>query len=46
MVEVKKGSSENNFTAITAANAEDFSKSKFVLKGAYSILMALKNKSE
>jgi cobalt-zinc-cadmium efflux system membrane fusion protein len=46
MVEVKKGSSENNFTEISPLSGTDFSKSRFVVKGAYSLLMQLKNKSE
>ena len=46
MVEVKKGSSENNFTEISSVHGEDFSTPQFVTKGAYSLLMALKNKSE
>ena len=46
MLEIKKGSSENNFTEINAIHGEDISKLQFVTKGAYALLMQLKNKSE
>jgi membrane fusion protein, heavy metal efflux system len=46
MLAVKKGSSENNFTEIGSINKKDLSKSTVVTKGAYSLLMQLKNKSE
>jgi membrane fusion protein, heavy metal efflux system len=46
MLAVRKGSSENNFTEIGSINKKDLSKSTVVTKGAYSLLMQLKNKSE
>ena len=46
MVEIIKGSSENNFTEITSVNGKNISNEKIVIKGAYSLLMQLKNKSE
>lgn len=46
MLEVKKGSSENNFTEIITIDGKDIFDSQFVIKGAYSLLMQLKNKSE
>lgn len=42
MTEVQIGSSENGFTEIL--QAEKISNSEFVVKGAYSLLMSLKNK--
>lgn len=44
MVEVNTGTSENGFTAIL--NAKEFKDKIFVVRGAYSLLMSLKNKSE
>ena len=46
MIEVNKGSSENNFTEINAVDKQDLSKLLVVTKGAYSLLMFLKNSSE
>ncbi len=46
MVEIIKGSSENNYTEINYVDNKTISNSTFVLKGAYSLLMQLKNKSE
>jgi cobalt-zinc-cadmium efflux system membrane fusion protein len=46
MTEIKKGTSENNFTEITAVEKQDISKAKIVITGAYTLLMQLKNKSE
>lgn len=46
MIEVEKGSSENNFTEIKTAQNEDLTKQSVVIKGAYSLLMQLKNKAE
>lgn len=46
IIEVKRGGSENNFTEINAIDGKDLSNSKIVIKGAYSLLMQLKNKSE
>ncbi len=46
MVEIKKGSSENGFSEISAMDARDLSNAQIVTKGAYSILMQLKNKEE
>jgi cobalt-zinc-cadmium efflux system membrane fusion protein len=42
MTEVKVGSSENGFTEIQ--QTEKIVSAEFVLKGAYSLLMSLKNK--
>jgi cobalt-zinc-cadmium efflux system membrane fusion protein len=46
MLEITKGSSENNYTEVTTIDNKDLSKSTVVTKGAYSLLMQLKNKSE
>ncbi|MBI3518564.1 MAG: efflux RND transporter periplasmic adaptor subunit [Bacteroidetes bacterium] len=46
LLEVIKGSSENNFTEINAAGGKDISQLHIVTKGAYSLLMQLKNKAE
>jgi cobalt-zinc-cadmium efflux system membrane fusion protein len=46
MLEIKRGSSENNFTEINTIDGKDISDLQFVIKGAYSLLMQLKNKSE
>jgi cobalt-zinc-cadmium efflux system membrane fusion protein len=46
MIEVKKGSSDNAFTEVNAIDGKDISNSVVVKKGAYSLLMQLKNKSE
>ena len=44
MTEVNTGNTENGFIEIL--NAENFVSGELVIKGAYSILMSLKNKSE
>ena len=44
MASVKAGKNENGFTEII--NAEKLLNRKIVSKGAYTILMQLKNKSE
>lgn len=44
MKEVKTGLSENGFTEIT--NSEPFNNKAIVVKGAYSLLMSLKNTAE
>ena len=46
LVEIKKGNSENNFTEVNALDGRDLKNSKIVVKGAYSLLMQMKNKSE
>jgi len=46
MKEVKKGSSDNSYTEVNAIDGKDISNSIVVKKGAYSLLMQLKNKSE
>jgi len=46
IVEVKKGGTENNFSEINAEDGRDLSNSRIVTKGAYSLLMQLKNKAE
>ena len=44
MVELVTGTTEKGFTEIQ--NSEKLISRKFVLKGAYSLLMSLKNKTE
>ncbi|MBL7912785.1 MAG: efflux RND transporter periplasmic adaptor subunit [Bacteroidia bacterium] len=46
LIEVLTGSTENGFTEITAAGADALTAFPVVTKGAYSLLMQLKNKSE
>jgi len=46
LVEINKGSSENNFTEINALDGKNLLNLVVVTKGAYSLLMQLKNKSE
>ena len=46
MIEIQKGSTENNFTEITGMAGRDLAQFKIVVKGAYSLLMQLKNTSE
>jgi len=46
LVEIKKGNSENNFTEVNASDGRDLKNSKIVVKGSYSLLMQMKNKSE
>lgn len=46
LVEIKKGSSENNYTEINSVGGKDLTNSLIVTKGSYSLLMQLKNKSE
>jgi membrane fusion protein, heavy metal efflux system len=46
MVEVTVGESENGFTEIIFQNNNDMSSADFVIKGAYSLLMMMKNKAE
>ncbi|HXU27969.1 MAG TPA: efflux RND transporter periplasmic adaptor subunit [Bacteroidia bacterium] len=46
LLEVKKGSTENNFTEVTSLDKKDLLSFQFVTKGAYSLLMQIKNKSE
>lgn len=46
LVEVSKGSSENGYTEIIAAGNNSLNNLPVVTKGAYSLLMQLKNKSE
>ena len=46
LVEIKKGNFENNFTEVNALDGRDLKNSKIVVKGAYSLLMQMKNKSE
>ncbi len=45
LVEVTKGISQNNFTAISSSNLRNISFTNIVIKGAYSLLMQQKNKS-
>jgi cobalt-zinc-cadmium efflux system membrane fusion protein len=44
MTLVETGNTENGFTEIL--QADQLAKEKFVTRGAYSLLMGLKNKSE
>lgn len=46
LVEVLKGSSANGYTEIKANESDSLNHLPFVTKGAYSLLMQLKNKSE
>ena len=46
MIEVKKGSSDNTFTEVNAIDGKDISSSIVVKKGAYTLLMQLKNKAD
>ncbi len=46
MVEIKKGSSENNYTEVAILNRRDIVALPIVIKGAYTVLMQLKNKPE
>lgn len=46
MMEVTVGESENGFTEIIFRGNGDMSQSDFVTKGAYSLLMTMKNKAE
>lgn len=46
MMEVTIGESENGFTEIIIAADNNIANAEFVTKGAYSLLMALKNKAE
>ncbi len=46
MVEVNVGETENGFTEIVLAEKKNIASAGFVIKGAYSLLMMMKNKSE
>ncbi|MEO6302518.1 MAG: efflux RND transporter periplasmic adaptor subunit, partial [Bacteroidia bacterium] len=46
LIEIIKGSSENGYTELSSANGEPLTMVPIVTKGAYSLLMQLKNKSE
>lgn len=46
MVEIKKGGTENNFSEINTVDGKDISQLNIVTKGAYALLMQLKNKAE
>lgn len=46
MIEIKIGNSENGFTEIISENVKSLSGNVIVLKGAYSLLMKLKNMDE
>ncbi|MNK14779.1 Cobalt-zinc-cadmium resistance protein CzcB [compost metagenome] len=46
MVELKTGENEGGYTAIIFANNSGLENQDFVLKGAYSLLMMMKNKEE
>ncbi|SDL55561.1 membrane fusion protein, cobalt-zinc-cadmium efflux system [Pedobacter sp. ok626] len=46
MVELKTGENEGGYTAILFANNSGLENQDFVLKGAYSLLMMMKNKEE
>ncbi len=46
MIEITRGNTENGFSEITSKNTAELETKKIVTKGAYSLLMQLKNKSE
>jgi cobalt-zinc-cadmium efflux system membrane fusion protein len=46
MQEVNTGNSENGFTQITFADGKDLNAHTFVIKGAYTLLMKMKNTEE
>lgn len=46
MTEIKTGESENGFTEILMQDREILSSGAYVIKGAYSLLMMMKNKAE
>lgn len=46
IVEVKKGVTENGFSEISTLDGKDMLNASIVTKGAYALLMQLKNKSE
>ena len=46
MTEIKKGNTENGYTEVYAANNGNLKDKQIVIKGAYSILMHLKNEAE
>jgi cobalt-zinc-cadmium efflux system membrane fusion protein len=46
LLEIVKGSSESDFTEVKATDGKDMDKLQIVTKGAYSLLMQLKNKAE
>jgi len=46
MMEVTAGESEDGFTEIIFRGTSDMSTADFVIKGAYSLLMTMKNKAE
>ncbi len=46
LTEIKRGGTETGYTEISAVDGKDLSNSQIVNKGAYSLLMQLKNKSE
>lgn len=46
MTEVTIGESENGFTEIILPETNELAKANFVIKGAYSLLMMMKNKAE
>ena len=46
ILEVIKGGTENNYSEVNAVDGKDISNKRIVIKGAYSLLMQLKNKAE
>jgi cobalt-zinc-cadmium efflux system membrane fusion protein len=44
MIEVEIGNTENNYSEIICKNIDSLSNKNIVTKGAYSLLMQLKNK--
>ena len=46
LIEIKKGSTETNFTEVITLDGKNLSGYEVVTKGAYSLLMQLKNTSE
>jgi len=46
MLPLKTGARENGYLQVSAADGNDLSRQEFVTKGAYSLLMKLKNTAE
>jgi membrane fusion protein, heavy metal efflux system len=46
MIQISIGETENGFTEIIQPQKSELSKNEFVIKGAYSLLMTMKNKEE
>ena len=46
MIEVKKGITDDGYTAVTLPGDFDLKKSRIVIRGAYNLLSALKNSGD